>query len=93
MLQVYNTEREEDQYKLKLESFIKGYESVTPIPEAEKQLIPTASVSIYFFYLGVQCLRFENWTNTFLNETYLKRYINLVVKKLYNHYQFPAYEG
>lgn len=93
MLQVYNTEREEDQYKLKLESFIKGYESVTPIPEAEKQLIPAASVSIYFFYLGVQCLRFENWTNTFLNETYLKRYINLVIKKLYNHYQFPPYEG
>jgi Ser/Thr protein kinase RdoA (MazF antagonist) len=93
MLQVFNTEREEDQYKLKLDSFLKGYESVTPIPEAEKQLIPAASVSIYFFYLGVQCQRFENWTNTFLNETYLKRYITVVIKKLYNHYQFPPYEG
>ncbi|THU32004.1 aminoglycoside phosphotransferase [Niastella caeni] len=93
MLQVYNTEREEDQYRLKLDSFIKGYESVTLIPEAEKQLIPTASISIYFFYLGVQCLRFENWTNTFLNETYLKRYINVVIKKLYNHYQLPSFES
>lgn len=93
ILQIYNTEREPDQYELKLEHFLKGYESVTPIPEAEKQMIPAASVSIYFFYLGVQCQRFENWTNTFLNETYLKRYINLVVKKLYNHYQMPAFEG
>lgn len=93
MLQLYNTEREEDQYRLKLECFIKGYESVTPISETEKQLIPAASVSLYFFYLGVQCLRFENWTNNFLNETYLKRYITVVIKKLYNHHQFPAFEG
>ncbi|MFL5745213.1 MAG: phosphotransferase enzyme family protein [Niastella sp.] len=88
-LQLVNTEKEPDQHKLKLDSFLKGYESVTPIPKAEKQLIPAASVSMYFFYLGVQCQRFENWTNTFLNETYLKRYITLLVKKLYEHYQLP----
>jgi Ser/Thr protein kinase RdoA (MazF antagonist) len=92
-LQLLNVEKEESVYQSKLESFLKGYESVTPIPEAEKQLIPAASVSIYFFYLGVQCQRFENWTNTFLNETYLKRYITVVIKKLYNHHQFPAFEG
>jgi Ser/Thr protein kinase RdoA (MazF antagonist) len=89
IMQIYNIEREPGQYELKLEAFLKGYESITPIPEAEKQMIPAVSVSIYFFYLGVQCQRFENWTNTFLNETYLKRYINLVVKKLYDHYQMP----
>jgi Ser/Thr protein kinase RdoA (MazF antagonist) len=93
MLQLMATEKEPGQHQLKLDSFIKGYESVTPIPEAEKQLIPAASVAMYFFYLGVQCQRFENWTNTFLNETYLKRYINLLVKKLYEHNQLPAYEG
>jgi len=89
IMQIYNIEREPGQYELKLEAFLKGYESITPIPEAEKQLIPVASVSLYFFYLGVQCQRFENWTNTFLNETYLKRYINIVVKKLYNFHQLP----
>lgn len=86
ILQIANTEREDNQYRLKLDSFLKGYESVTPISEEEKQMIPAASVSIYFFYLGVQCQRYENWTNTFLNETYLKRYINLLIKKLYNHW-------
>jgi Ser/Thr protein kinase RdoA (MazF antagonist) len=92
MLQLYNTEREEEVYKRKLEQFVRGYESITPIPAAEMQLIPAASISIYFFYLGVQCKRFENWTNTFLNETYLKRYINLVIKKLYDHYQLPPFD-
>jgi Ser/Thr protein kinase RdoA (MazF antagonist) len=76
-------------YELKLAHFLKGYESITPIPEAEKQLLPVAGISLYFFYLGVQCQRFENWTNTFLNETYLKRYITVVVKKLYAHYNLP----
>jgi Ser/Thr protein kinase RdoA (MazF antagonist) len=88
-LQLVNTEKDAEQHQLKLNSFLKGYESVTPIPEAEKQLLPAASVSMYFFYLGVQCDRFENWTNTFLNETYLKRYITVLVKKLYEHYQLP----
>ncbi|MBO9201478.1 MULTISPECIES: phosphotransferase enzyme family protein [Niastella] len=89
-LQLFNTEKEPGQYDLKLNSFLKGYESIIPIPEAEKQLIPAASVSLYFFYLGVQCRRFENWTNTFLNETYLKRYITVLVKKLYEHWQLPS---
>ena len=89
IMQLYNTEREPEVYELKLDHFLKGYESVTPIPEVEKQLIPVASISLYFFYLGVQCQRFENWTNTFLNETYLKRYINVVIRKLYSFYQLP----
>jgi Ser/Thr protein kinase RdoA (MazF antagonist) len=92
VLQLANTEREPETYQLKLNSFYKGYESITPISEAEKQLIPAASVSLYIFYLGVQCSRFENWTNTFLNETYLKRYINQLVKRLYELHKLPPYE-
>lgn len=89
-LQLFNTEREPEEYQRKLNCFLKGYESVTQITDEEKRLIPAASMAIYFFYLGVQCNRFESWTSTFLNETYLKRYINLVVKRLYDHYQLPA---
>jgi len=88
-LQLFHIEKDPEQHQLKLNSFLKGYESITPIPEAEKQMIPAASVSMYFFYLGVQCQRFENWSNTFLNETYLKRFITVLVKKLYEHYQLP----
>jgi Ser/Thr protein kinase RdoA (MazF antagonist) len=89
MLQMVNVERELDQYEIKWNSFLKGYNSITPIPEEEMRILPVASISIYFFYLGVQCQRFENWTNSFLNETYLKRYINLVIKKLYQFHKLP----
>jgi len=89
MLQLFNIEKDPEQYALKLEHFLTGYQSITPIHEHEMELIPVASVSMYFFYLGVQCQRFENWTNTFLNETYLKRYITVFVKKLYEHYRMP----
>lgn len=88
-LQLFHIEKDPEQHQAKLSSFLKGYESITPLSEAEKLMIPAASVSMYFFYLGVQCQRFENWTNTFLNETYLKRYINILVKTLYAHYQLP----
>ncbi|WP_207515510.1 phosphotransferase enzyme family protein [Longitalea luteola] len=93
VLQLVNTEREPEPFQRKLESFYKGYESITPVPEAEKQLIPFASVGLYIFYLGVQCSRFENWTNSYLNENYLKRYINVFVKRLYEHHQLPPFEG
>jgi Ser/Thr protein kinase RdoA (MazF antagonist) len=89
MMQVFHVEKEPEQYDLKWNSFLKGYTAVTSISEEEMRILPITCVSLFFFYLGVQCQRFENWTNTFLNETYLKRYINLLVKKIYQFYKLP----
>lgn len=88
ILQLHNIEKyEAKDYQPKVESFIKGYESVTPISGEEKRLIPMLGVSLYFFYLGVQCQRYDNWSNSFLNENYLKRFINGLVKKYYDIYK------
>jgi Ser/Thr protein kinase RdoA (MazF antagonist) len=84
ILQLHSTEKVETERDEKLKSFFAGYESVTPISIEEKRLLPILGVSLYFFYLGVQCQRFENWSNVFLNETYLKRFINLLVKKYFD---------
>lgn len=84
ILQVHSTEKDEQICKAKVISFIKGYESITAISEEEKRILPMLGVSIYFFYLGIQCERFDNWSNTFLNELYLKRFINLLVKKYFD---------
>lgn len=84
ILQVYSTEKDEVICKSKVESFLKGYESLTPISAEEKRILPMLGISIYFFYLGIQCQRFDNWSNTFLNELYLKRFINLLVKKYFD---------
>jgi Ser/Thr protein kinase RdoA (MazF antagonist) len=81
ILQVFSTEKEGNEFAIKKDAFLKGYESVTPISAEEKELVPAAGAAIYFFYLGVQCSRFDNWSNVFLNEIYLKRFINLLVKK------------
>lgn len=88
ILQLHNIEKyEAKDYQPKVDSFIKGYESVTPISAEEKRLIPMLGVSLYFFYLGVQCQRYDNWSNSFLSENYLKRFINGLVKRYYDIYK------
>ena len=83
ILQLHSTEKDENECKLKGDAFLKGYESIMPISNEEKRLLPILGVSLYFFYLGIQCQRFDNWSNAFLNEGYLKRFINLLVKKYF----------
>lgn len=88
ILQLHNIEKYElKEYQPKVESFIKGYESITVITPEEKRIIPMLGVSLYFFYLGIQCQRYDNWSNSFLNESYLKRYINGLVKRYYDIYR------
>jgi Ser/Thr protein kinase RdoA (MazF antagonist) len=90
LLQLYFLEPDEKEYRAKYNAFMEGYESVVEISDEEKRLLPLLGVSLYFFYLGVQSERFENWSNVFLNETYLKRYINLRVKKYFDFHKLGA---
>jgi Ser/Thr protein kinase RdoA (MazF antagonist) len=83
ILQLHSTEKDVSQRDLKVETFLSGYQSVTQITDEERRMLPMLGVSLYFFYLGVQCQRYDNWSNVFLNETYLKRFINLLVRKYF----------
>lgn len=88
ILQLHNIEKyEAKDYQPKVDSFLKGYESITPLSAEEKRLIPILGVSLYFFYLGIQCQRYDNWSNSFLSENYLKRFINGLVKRYYDIYE------
>lgn len=84
ILQIHSTETDVDEYYKKREYFLAGYEAITQISDEEKRLLPMLGESIYFFYMGVQCERFDNWSNVFLNELHLKRYINLRVKRWFD---------
>lgn len=86
LLQLHATEKDETERDLKAARFMKGYESVTPVSAEEKRLLPMLGVGMYFFYLGVQCSRYDDWSNQFLNTVYLKRFIMLLVKKYYDHH-------
>ena len=84
ILQLNSVERDEAICKSKVAHFLKGYESITKISAEEKQLLPMLGLSLFFFYLGVQCQRFDNWSNVFLNEDYLKRFITVLVMRYYD---------
>lgn len=87
VLQIYATEKDEAECALKTAAFFEGYESVCAISDEERRLVPMLGICMYFFYLGIQSQRFDNWSNVFLNEIYLKRFINLLLKKYYDHHQ------
>jgi len=84
ILQLYFIERDENICRPKADAFLAGYESVTKIPGEERRILPMLGVSLYFFYLGVQSVRHHNWSNVFFNETYLKRFINMVLKRYFD---------
>jgi Ser/Thr protein kinase RdoA (MazF antagonist) len=86
MLQIHSTEKDEDERERKTAQFLAGYESVTPVSDEEKRLIPMLGICLYFFYLGIQSQRYDNWSNVFLNEIYLKRFINLLLKKYFDYH-------
>lgn len=89
ILQLHSVLREMPECQVKMDAFLDGYTAVMPISAEEKRLLPVLGVCMYFFYLGIQCKRYDNWSNSFLNEAYLKRFINVLVKRYYDLY-LPA---
>jgi Ser/Thr protein kinase RdoA (MazF antagonist) len=87
IMQLHNTEKDEIIRFEKIEAFYRGYESIEEISDQEKELIPFLGVCLFYFYLGVICNRFENWSNTFVNEVYLHRYVAVYIKSNYEKIQ------
>ncbi|HMS66539.1 MAG: phosphotransferase [Saprospiraceae bacterium] len=91
IMQLHNIEKYETaKYQPKIDQFLEGYESLNFLSLEEKRLLPVLGLSLYFFYLGTQCQRFENWSNAFLNENYLKRFVNMIIKRYADIYHIPS---
>ncbi|UFH54151.1 phosphotransferase [Spirosoma sp. KNUC1025] len=84
ILQIHSTETDVEEFYKKRDYFLAGYESITELSAEEKRLLPMLAESVYFYYLGIQCERFDNWSNVFLNDLYLKRFINLRIKRWFD---------
>ncbi len=85
IVQLFNTEPDKTLFAKKLAAFYAGYESVADLSAEEKRLIPHAALAVWLFYLGVQSRRFDNWSNIFLTENYLKHFIGLINSWLSYH--------
>jgi Ser/Thr protein kinase RdoA (MazF antagonist) len=81
VLQLHNIERDLEARQQKLDHFLAGYLSVVALSDEERRLLPMLGLSLYFFYLGIQCERYENWSNAFLNTRYLKRFTTELVRR------------
>ncbi|MDR6846037.1 phosphotransferase [Flavobacterium granuli] len=75
LFQLYYTNLNDNDYQIKAESFLKGYETITKISEEERRILPFACLAIMTYYISIQCDRYDNWTNIFLNEDHLKRFV------------------
>ncbi len=75
LFQLFTTHLNEQEYQVKADSFIRGYETVTKITPEEKKFLSFACLAIMNYYISIQCDRFEYWTNIFLNEDHLKRMV------------------
>ncbi|WP_333820672.1 phosphotransferase enzyme family protein [Ohtaekwangia sp.] len=84
LMQLFVLEPDEKEYILKKDSFLKGYERMVKIHDEERRILPMLGICLHYFYLGIQCRRFENWSNVFLNEVYLKRYVAVRIRKFVN---------
>jgi Ser/Thr protein kinase RdoA (MazF antagonist) len=88
LFQLYNTNQNDTDYQVKAENFLKGYETVTGITDEEKRILPFVCLAIMTFYLSVQCDRYDTWSNIFLNEDHLKRFVgNLKRWATYNKFK------
>jgi Ser/Thr protein kinase RdoA (MazF antagonist) len=88
LFQLYNTNPDEAEFRRKAEAFLSGYESIHPISDEEKRILPLAGLCVFLFYLGVQCDRFDIWSNIFLNEDHLRRFTGMLKRWMaYNNIQ------
>ena len=74
LFQLHATNSESDDHT-KAAAFLEGYETILPLNKEELDFIPYGALGVMSFYLGVQCRTFETWSNVFLNEDHLKRFI------------------
>ncbi len=93
LMQLHSTETDVAEFRAKAARFLHGYESIQPLTDEEKRILPMMGISIFCFYLGVQCERFDNWSNVFLNELHLQRLISLRIKRWYDFNQLGRLAG
>ncbi len=78
LMLLFRNEPNKEDFKKKSDRFYEGYESVTSISKEEKRLVPYGGLAIWLHYNGIHIERFNDFSNQFLNEEFLKYWIHTV---------------
>lgn len=74
----FRNEPNKEEFIKKRDSFYRGYKSVSNITEEEKRLIPYGGLAIWLYYHGIHVQRFNDFSNQFLSEDFLKYWLQTV---------------
>ncbi len=77
VLLLFNNEKDKTIFQKKLNHFYQGYESITTILPAEKQLLPYGGLAIWLHYTGIHVQRFDDFSNFFFNKNFLKQWLQV----------------
>lgn len=75
---LFRNEPNKENFNTKRNSFYDGYESITSISKEEKRLIPYGGLAIWLHYTGIHVQRFNDFSNQFFSEEFLKYWIHTV---------------
>lgn len=75
LYQLFSTNHATGGYAEKSAAFLEGYTKYCPLPGDERSNAGALSLPVLLYYIGVQCQKFDTWSNIFLNEEHLKRYV------------------
>ncbi len=78
IVMLFITTPSNDTFLEKEKAFQEGYFSIQPLSEMEQNIIPYLATALLSFYLGIQCERFNT---IFVNETYVKGFINSRIRR------------
>jgi len=78
LMLLFKNEPDKRNYNQKKESLLRGYKSINAISMEEERLLPYGGLAIWLHYTGVHVQRFDDFSNQFLSEEFLKYWIHTV---------------
>ncbi|WP_109832274.1 phosphotransferase [Reichenbachiella versicolor] len=78
LMLIYRNEPIKESFDKKKARFYEGYESIIKVTDEEKRLVPYGGLAIWLHYSGIHVQRFDDFSNHFLSEEFLKYWIHTV---------------
>ncbi|MEN7551508.1 phosphotransferase [Rapidithrix thailandica] len=78
LMLLFKNEPNKEIFNQKMNRFYQGYQSISGISQEEKRMIPYGGLAIWLHYSGIHAQRFDDFSNIFLSEDFLKYWIDTV---------------